>query len=158
MKLFILPIVLQIMGLLVILAEIFIPSLGVLAIIALGLISYSLYLVFTTISNFSGMVFIGLDIMILPILVIFGMRILAASPLSLKNRLSSRDGVISQSLSLETYMDKQGKALTTLRPSGAALIDGHRLDVVTDGDFIEAQTPIIVIGVTGNQIIVAKHK
>jgi len=158
MKSFILPIVFQIIGLLVILAEIFIPSLGVLAIIALGLISYSLYLVFTTISNFSGMVFLGLDIMILPILVIVGMKILAASPLSLKNRLSSRDGVISQSPELKDYKDKQGKALTTLRPSGTALIDGTRLDVVTDGDFIEAQTPIIVTGVTGNQIIVTKYK
>jgi membrane-bound ClpP family serine protease len=157
MKLYLLPIALQIMGFLVILAEIFIPSLGILAIIALGLIGYSLYLVFTTISNFSGMVFVGLDILILPIFVVMGMKALAASPLSLKNRLSSRDGVVSQALDLKDYMDKQGKSLTTLRPSGAALIDGERLDVVTDGDFIEAQTPIIVTRVTGNQIIVAKH-
>lgn len=156
MRLYILPIVFQLLGILVILAEIFIPSLGVLTAIALGLLFYSLYLVFTTISNFAGMVFVGFDLLAIPILVVLGLKILAVSPLSLKNRLSSKEGVVSQASGLEEYRDKQGKSVTTLRPAGIALINGKRLDVVTDGDYIEANTPIIVTGVTGNQIIVEK--
>lgn len=156
MKSYILPIVLQTLGFLVILAEIFIPSLGVLTAIALGLFIYSLYLVFTTISTFAGMVFVGVDLVAVPVLLILGMKLLAASPLSLKNRLSSKEGVVSQALNLKTFLNKKGKAVTTLRPSGTALIEGKRLDVVTNGDYIEAQTPIIVTGVTGNQIIVTK--
>ena len=157
MKLYILPILLQFLGILVILAEIFIPSLGVLTAIALGLLFYSLYLVFNTISTFSGMVFVGFDLMAIPILLILGLKILAISPLSLKNRLSSREGVVSQASNLKEYRDKQGTSVTNLRPAGIALIDGKRLDVVTDGDYIEADTPIIVTGVTGNQIIVEKQ-
>ncbi len=157
MKLYILPILLQFLGILVILAEIFIPSLGLLAAIALGLISYSLYLAFTTISNFAGMVFVGFDLLAIPILLILGLKVLAVSPLSLKNRLSSKDGVVSQASGMEDHRGKQGKTATDLRPAGVALIDGKRLDVVTDGDYIEANTPIIVTGVTGNQIIVEKQ-
>ncbi|MCP4719147.1 MAG: serine protease [Desulfobacteraceae bacterium] len=157
MKLYILPILLQILGILVILAEIFIPSLGILTAIALGLLSYSLYQVFTTISTSVGLVFLGFDLLAIPILVILGMKILAASPLSLKNKLSSKEGVVSQASGLEGYRDKQGKSVTNLRPAGTALINGKRLDVVTDGDYIEANTPIIVTGVTGNQIIVEKQ-
>ncbi len=154
MKLYILPILLQFLGILVILAEIFIPSLGLLTAIALGLLFYSLYLAFTSISTFTGMIFVGFDLLAIPILLILGLKLLAASPLSLKNRLSSKDGVVSQASGLEDYRDKPGKSVTDLRPAGVALINGKRLDVVTDGEYIEADTPIIVTGVTGNQIIV----
>lgn len=157
MKPYLLPVALQVLGILVILAEIFIPSLGVLAAIALGLIGYSLYLAFTTISNFAGMVFVGFDLLAIPILLILGLKILAVSPLSLKSRLASKDGVVSQVSGAKAYMGKQGRAVTDLRPAGTALIDGKRLDVVTDGEYINADTPIVVTGVTGNQIIVEKQ-
>jgi len=157
MKAYLLPVLLQFLGILVIIAEIFIPSLGVLTAIALGLLVYSLYLVFTNISNFAGMVFAGFDLLAIPILLILGLKILAVSPLSLKNRLSSRDGVVSQQSGLKDYMGRQGKAVTDLRPAGIALINEKRLDVVTDGNYIEADTPIVVTGVTGNQMIVEKQ-
>ncbi|MBA3009263.1 MAG: serine protease [Proteobacteria bacterium] len=157
MKVYILPVALQILGVLVIVAEIFIPSLGLLMAIALGLFGYSLYLAFTTISSFAGMVFLGLDLLVVPVLLILGMKVLAASPLSLKNQLSSKDGVVSQTGSPRDYLDKQGLSVTDLRPSGIALIEGKRLDVVTDGEYLDAQTPVIVTRVTGNQIIVEKN-
>jgi len=71
MNVYILPILLQVLGILVIVAEIFIPSLGVLMAIALGLLGYSLYLFFTTISTFSGLVFLGVDLLAVPVLLIF---------------------------------------------------------------------------------------
>ena len=154
MNVYILPIMLQILGILVVVAEIFIPSLGVLMAIALGLLFYSLYLAFTTISTFVGMVFLGMDLLVVPLLLILGMKLLAVSPLSLNSRLSSKDGVATASL--KEYMNKQGHAVTDLRPSGIALIEEKRLDVVTDGNYIEAKTPVIVTKVTGNQIIVEK--
>ncbi len=153
---YILPLSLQFLGILVILAEIFIPSLGVLAAIALGLLLYSLYLVFTTISTFAGMIFVGMDLMIIPFLLILGLKILAVSPLSLNKKLSSKKGVVSQAANPKEYVNKRGNCVTDLRPSGIALIEGKRLDVVTDGDYIEANTPVIVTRITGNQIIVER--
>jgi len=154
MNVYILPILLQILGILVVVVEIFIPSLGVLMAIALGLLFYSIYLAYTTISSFAGMVFLGMDLLTVPFLLILGLKILAVSPLALKNRLSSKEGVVTASP--KEYKNKQGHAVSDLRPSGIALIEGKRLDVVTDGDYVEANTPVVVTGVTGNQIIVEK--
>ncbi|MFA6470814.1 MAG: NfeD family protein [Candidatus Latescibacterota bacterium] len=49
---------------------------------------------------------------------------------------------------------KEGTALTKLRPAGIATIEGNRIDVVTDGEFIEANSPIRVAGIEGARIIV----
>jgi membrane-bound serine protease (ClpP class) len=51
-------------------------------------------------------------------------------------------------------LDKQGTALTTLRPSGTALIDGQRVDVVADGSMIAPGTPVKVVAVEGARVVV----
>jgi membrane-bound ClpP family serine protease len=154
MKAYLIPALLQVIGIMVIIAEIFIPSLGVLAVIALALLSYSLYIVFTSISTTAGIVFTGLDIIIVPLIVVLGIKILAKSPLALKRELSKQNGVVSQKEKLETYINMKGIAVTDLRPAGMAQINSQRVDVVTDGDYIEADTPVIVTGVAGNRIVV----
>jgi membrane-bound serine protease (ClpP class) len=53
-----------------------------------------------------------------------------------------------------SLVGKEGKALSKLRPSGIALIDGRRLDVVTDGEYIEKDSPIRVSDVEGTRIVV----
>jgi len=54
----------------------------------------------------------------------------------------------------QELVGKQGIALTTLRPSGTAIIDDERVDVVSEGGYIEAKKPIKVVGVEGIRIIV----
>ena len=154
MKAYLIPVLLQVIGIMVIIAEIFIPSLGVLAVIALALLSYSLYIVFTSISTTAGVIFTGLDIIIVPLIVVLGIKILAKSPLALKRELSKQNGVVSQKEKLETYINMKGTAVTDLRPAGMAQINSQRVDVVTDGEYIEADTPVIVTGVAGNRIVV----
>ncbi len=51
-------------------------------------------------------------------------------------------------------LNKCGEAVTGLRPSGIALIEGKRVDVVTNGEFIDAGTPLIVTDIQGRRIIV----
>ncbi len=156
MKLYMLPVLLQLIGMLVIISEIFIPSLGLLTVIAISLFSYSLYLAFTTLSSTVGMAMVGLDLTLVPVLILFGMKILAKSPLALRRELSKKEGVVSQRKEVEAYLHMKGISVTDLRPAGIAEISMTRLDVVTDGEYIEANTPIVVTGVTGNRIIVQK--
>lgn len=47
-----------------------------------------------------------------------------------------------------------GVAHTHLRPSGTALLNGQRVDVVTEGSMIERGTPIKVIAVEGMRVVV----
>ena len=53
---------------------------------------------------------------------------------------------------------KEGVALSTLRPAGTAIIEGDRVDVVTEGEFIEKDTPIRVLGVEGTRVIVTRKE
>ncbi len=159
MQSLILPSVLQVIGVFVIMAEIFIPSFGILTIIAICIFSYSLYIVFTNISTITGIFFVGADIMLIPVIIGTGIKILARSPLTLQQKLSRKNGVVSQKQELkETLMHMKGKAVTDLRPAGIAMIDSKRLDVVTDAEYIEAGSLVIVTDVTGNRIIVEKIK
>ena len=148
------PVFLQLVGILVIIAEIILPSGGILSILASGLFGYSLYLVFTSISATAGMAFVIADLIIVPILVYVGIKFLAKSPVTLRTKLSKEKGVTVQSADQNDYLGSLGLAITDLRPSGVAKIEDQRLDVVTRGEYLEKQTEIIVIAVRGNQIVV----
>ena len=49
-----------------------------------------------------------------------------------------------------------GMAVTTLRPSGKGKFGDRVLDVVTAGDFIPAETPIVVSQIDGMRVVVAR--
>lgn len=49
-----------------------------------------------------------------------------------------------------------GKTLSTLRPSGIAIFDGKRLDVVADGEWIEAGEAVKISSTSGGHVSVVK--
>jgi membrane-bound serine protease (ClpP class) len=49
---------------------------------------------------------------------------------------------------------RSGTAASYLRPAGIASIDGRRVDVLTEGEFIAQGTPIRVVRVEGSRIFV----
>ncbi|MEO5802108.1 MAG: NfeD family protein [Verrucomicrobiota bacterium] len=51
-------------------------------------------------------------------------------------------------------LNQTGTAFTSLRPSGTALIDDKRVDVVTEGALIEKGTPIKVVAIEGLRVVV----
>ena len=75
-----------------------------------------------------------------------------------ESRLGKR--FISQSSSGELGVEKPellngtGVALTQVRPSGTASINGQRVDVVTEGGLIERGTAVKVVTVEGARIVV----
>ncbi len=77
--------------------------------------------------------------------------------LVLQPDLASGDGYTSAD-SDDTLMGKQGVALSMLRPSGIADIEGRRIDVVTRGEFIAAGTPVVVMDVRGSRVEVRAEK
>ncbi|MEO7724071.1 MAG: serine protease [Chthoniobacterales bacterium] len=48
----------------------------------------------------------------------------------------------------------QGRALTILRPSGKAEFENHVVDVVTEGEFISAETPVAIVSTDGMRVVV----
>ena len=51
-------------------------------------------------------------------------------------------------------LHQSGTTLTTLRPCGTALIGGRRVDVVTEGSFLEPQTAVKVVAIEGMRVVV----
>ena len=78
---------------------------------------------------------------------------LAKSRFVLKETSTSPD---EQDGPMGYYVGKCGTAKTILRPAGVAEIDGVRLNVLTDGDFIDENAKIVVERVEGNRIFVRK--
>ena len=55
---------------------------------------------------------------------------------------------------MQVLIGKAGRTTSVLRPAGIADFDGVRLNVVTEGSFIEKDTPIEIVGVDGARIVV----
>jgi membrane-bound serine protease (ClpP class) len=55
-------------------------------------------------------------------------------------------------------LGKSGMAHTPLHPSGIAVIDGKRVDVVTRGEMLDKDAPIKVVEVQGNRVVVSVDK
>ncbi len=77
--------------------------------------------------------------------------------LVLQPALSSDIGYTSADSHFE-FMGKNGLSTTPLRPSGSAEISGKRVDVVTDGEFIDSGTPVEVVNVQGARVQVRAVK
>lgn len=67
---------------------------------------------------------------------------------------SVEDGCIAVE-NLRRYVGKEGVTQTMLRPSGIAVVDGERLDVISDCEFIEKGTAIKIVKESGGRLIVA---
>ncbi|QTA85437.1 NfeD family protein [Desulfonema magnum] len=149
-----LPIVLQLLGVTTIIAEFVLPSAGLLTVTAMAVLGYSLFHVFCYVSAEAGMYFVAADVVMIPLSILVGIKLIASSPVTLRKTLTSENGVSSQDSDLQILVGKSGRALTDLRPAGKAIIDGNRFDVVSSGDYIEKNDPIVVSAVNGNRIVV----
>lgn len=149
-----LPVVLQIIGCVIIIAELVLPSGGILTITAAGVLVYSLFYVFSEISKEAGFIFVALDIIMVPVVVIIGIKLLVKSPVTLKKRLSGKEGVISQDVNLKKLIGKTGTVINDLRPAGKAEIDNSKFDVVSEGDYIKKGSIVTVLSISGNRIVV----
>ena len=81
---------------------------------------------------------------------------LANSPFVLKKAETASDGYTATQGDLDMFIGKEGTVTTTLRPVGMADIDGVRLNVNSDGEFIPKGTRVRVTSVDGLRLIVRK--
>lgn len=73
--------------------------------------------------------------------------------LILQENIGDKSGYASKP-TLEHLVGAEGIALTDLRPAGAAIINGNRIDVVTEGDYISHDAAIVVKSVEGSKVVV----
>jgi membrane-bound serine protease (ClpP class) len=76
--------------------------------------------------------------------------------LILKTALDAELGYASAPEGDQRWLGRKGRAWSPLRPAGIAEIDGQRVDVVSDGELIDADQFVEVIRVDGNRIVVKR--
>jgi len=71
----------------------------------------------------------------------------------LRDRMTSEEGYVS-SPDQAFRLGQHGTAITPLRPAGTAVIGEERVDVVTQGEFIDAGSAVEVVQVEGVRVVV----
>ena len=147
---------LLILGLIFLVAELFHPGFGAFGI--LGLIAFGLDILISSRTVAQGLLFTAIAALIVLIFLILGARLIMKGKMPKKLVLKEENSGTAGFYAMEDYttlMGKRGSAVTVLRPSGIALIDGERVDVVTRGEFIDKDAPLRVVEIEGGRIVVA---
>ncbi|TQR46051.1 nodulation efficiency protein NfeD [Paenibacillus popilliae] len=148
-------IVLFIIGLILLALELFIPSFGILGI--LGSLSLITGVVRAANDTADALMSLGIAFAAALVVVIIVVRVFKHrgiwNKFILRDSLTTDEGYVSN-INHTELLGKTGRALTTLRPSGTALIGDIKYDVVTDGGFISRDEEIEVVEVEGVRIVV----
>jgi len=165
----IIEILMFVVGLGLILVEVFvIPGFGVAGISGIILILASIFLSLIGGDPFLdmhalSMAIIQLSIALLAALILIFLlaRFLPKSSVFKKFILSEEEKATEGYTSRTNFSEllgTEGIALTTLRPAGTAEINGKRIDVVTDSEYIEHGKQIVVTAVEGMRVVVREKK
>lgn len=144
-----------IVGMVLLVIEMFHPGFGVAG--GIGILLLFVGVILTARIVVQGIIMSAVILALLAVLLVILLRSAAKGRLSrtlvLRERTDAASG-FSGTEDLRALVGKTGTALTTLRPSGTADFDGVRFDVVTRGEFLKVGTPIEIIEVEGNRIVV----
>lgn len=149
-----LAVILIIIGIGLLVLEIFIPSFGVTGL--LGIVAILGGVILTAETFASGVImFLSIMAVVLAMMFVFYKFIVSKrSPLILKDSVHEEE----QRSDLNYFVNQTGVALTALRPSGKGDFEGVRLDVLTEGGFIQKGEQIVVTRIEGKKIIVESLK
>ncbi len=146
-------ITLFIIGLTAITIELFIPG-AIIGICGAGCVIISIIFAFLYVSNLMGYILLGIGICFIPVFFITWYKLLTKT--FAVN--ASEEGFSSARDKLDGLLSAEGFAITTLRPSGTANINGDKIDVISEGEMILKNTKIKVTDVKGNRIVVKPVK
>lgn len=148
-------IILLILGIVLVIAEFFVPG-GIVGLLGIGCVVASLFMSGQDIGNMSMSIGIAFLISLIASVILFktiGMEKGFLRHIILKDTTSTELGYVSTVNRLE-LIGLEGKTITPLRPSGSASFDDERLDVVSEGRFIQKEQAIKIVKVEGSRIVV----
>jgi membrane-bound serine protease (ClpP class) len=143
-------------GLFLFVIEVFVPSHGALTVAAFGALTVGVVKAYGASAVFGNGYLVGLSLL-LPVLVYVSLRIF---PRTWAGKRLISPGLSFPALPATDPRDlglvgQLGTVVTPLRPAGHALIAGRRVDVVTRGEALDIGSPVRVLEVSGNRVLVA---
>ena len=149
-----------VIGLLLMAAELFLPTGGIVFVLGVGGVIAGVAIAFGA-SATQGVVSLVVVVVLVPLLGPLLMHYWPRSAIGKKFVLTGpeEDATVAQmpvNLELEQLRGRYGKTLSALRPSGVANFDGRRVDVLSEGTMIDAGQWVKVIDVKAGRIVVRR--
>jgi membrane-bound ClpP family serine protease len=146
------------LGLALAVIELFVPSGGLLGLMALVSLVGGIGLAFYR-GPWTGLAFLAIAVICLPVGIAVAMRWWPYTPLGRRLLLEvpQQDAVLPDSEArrqLKQLIGRIGEAQTLMTPSGAVLIEGRVIDALSAGTVIEPGQHVRVIEVRGNRVLV----
>ena len=148
-------IILFVIGILLLVIELYIPGFGFWGISGIGCIALSVFM--TLGGNMAAITMLSLSFVAAMVAFLVILKFLPSSKvwnkLILKEAETLQAG-FSSSDDYSNYLGREGIVHTLLRPAGIVIIDGLSINVVSEGQYIEPGTTVKVVSIEGNRIVV----
>ena len=148
-------IIMFVIGLILLIAELFVPG-GILGVVGGAMMVMSVIFAGESVTHMVLSIIIAMIIAVVGMVILmkfFGKKLHVFNKLVLRDATTSEEGYVSNENRIE-LIGKVGQTLTALRPAGVVQVDDERLDVVSEGTFIDAHKQVTIVKVEGSRIVV----
>lgn len=147
-------ILLMILGCTLVVLEVFIPSAGILSLMAAAALIGSVLIAFRE-GPVTGFTFTATMIVVVPAVLALAFKYWPKTPMgkAILGELPSEDEVRPED-PRRALIGRVGIARSKMLPSGAIEIDGQMIDAMSQGQVIEPGQYVVVVEVRGNRVVV----
>lgn len=146
-------------GILLVIFELHVPGVGLFGLAGVVSILASIFL--TLGGDLTALNILAGSLVLAVILFLLILKYLPSSglwhKLILKDAETTKDGFVSGQ-DYNHYLGKEGVVVSILRPAGTIEIEGIHLDVISEGQYVEAGTWVKVVNINGTRIVVQPIK
>jgi len=145
-------------GILMLVAEIFIPSHGVLSVVGIGFLIAGVVQTFQYAGRTAGLISIFANMVFVPAFAFLAIKYWPKTPIGKRiappNPIFTEHDTSVPVAELSRLVGRRGRTVTPLRPVGIGMFDGHRVSCVAEFGMIEAGKAIQATRVSGSSVAV----
>jgi membrane-bound serine protease (ClpP class) len=146
------------LGIVLLAAELFIPTCGVLTALSIGAMVMGIAITFARDTSTGVITLIGVFVVV-PVLMTFLLKYAPSTAIGKRLFLTGPDedqtvANMPVNLELEQLRGRYGRTASALRPSGVVDFDGRRVDVLSEGALVEPGQWVRCIDVKAGKVIV----
>lgn len=150
--------ILYITGIILLMADFFFVYSGIMALVGIAAILTGLYI---TLGDIISILYVASGVLLFfCVMGVFLARHITQSriwkKMVLKNDLNGWNDIDYNSLNYKSYIGKKGISLSVLRPSGKVRVEDTVLDAISEGDYIDKGSTIVVYKSETNYVVVKK--
>lgn len=148
-------------GLLVLTAEIFIPSHGLLTVVGVGFLIAAIVRTFMTAGQTAGIIAILASMVVLPTIMLLAIKFWPKTPIG--RRIAPPNPIVRPTdtsipiAELSSLLGHSGRCVSPLRPVGICEFDGHRVSCVSEMGMIDAGREVRAVGLSGANLVVEEN-